>query len=185
MKIKDAEEQLLEVKGVFDSLKVPFWLSGGTLLAAVRDKKFFDWDHDIDLVMLDKDYYKGFEENFTGFRQFPIRYFMNRTTVFDLKKTTDLRFNIFIAMRNTEKGVYMKLAPPLVDNPKTLWKIEDVETPYYVDFIGEKFRVPNNPEKMLEEQYGKGWREPVKSGLSWRDHWVSLKGKGYLGSLDK
>ena len=186
MNLVNAKEQLLEVKGVFDSLNVPFWLSGGTLLGAIRDKDLFEHDHDIDLVMLKKDYYNGFEKNFTGFQQFPIdTYFLSKVTLFDLKKTNDLRFNIFVAYKNSEKGVYMKLAPPLVTNPKTLWAVEDVETETYTEMWGEKFRIPANPEKILEEHYGENWRTPVKKGLSWRDHWVDLKKGDYLKGLEE
>ena len=48
MNIPDATDQLLEIKRIFDSLGKPFWLIAGTLLAAVRDKEFFSWDHDMD-----------------------------------------------------------------------------------------------------------------------------------------
>ena len=186
MIVQVARDQLLEIKGVFDSLKVPFWLSGGTLLGAIRDKDLFEWDHDIDLFMLHKDYYPGFEKHFTGFTAYPLIYYINKVSLFDLKKNPEnpaLRINVFLGVKNPEKGVYMKLAPPLVNNAKTLWKIEDVETPCYVDLLGEKFRVPNDPEKILESHYG-DWRTPIKEGLEWRKHWVKLDTKEYLEGLE-
>ena len=33
----------------FDEKKIFYWLDWGTLLGAIRNKKIFDWDHDIDI----------------------------------------------------------------------------------------------------------------------------------------
>ena len=46
---------LKEVKKAFDNYKVNIILDGGTLLGAYRDKKFIEWDDDIDFVMWMKD----------------------------------------------------------------------------------------------------------------------------------
>lgn len=40
---------LVEVKRVLDDSDIEFWLDCGTLLGAVRDRKFIPWEHDIDL----------------------------------------------------------------------------------------------------------------------------------------
>jgi len=45
----DARIDLLrEVKEVLDKHEIEFWLTGGTLLGAVRDGRFISWDPDID-----------------------------------------------------------------------------------------------------------------------------------------
>ena len=49
MKEDVAIEALRQVKKVFDKHAIEFWLDMGTLLGAVRDKKFISWDSDIDL----------------------------------------------------------------------------------------------------------------------------------------
>lgn len=36
------------LKEIFDRHKIEYWLDEGTLLGAVREKKFIEWDHDID-----------------------------------------------------------------------------------------------------------------------------------------
>ncbi len=40
---------LRQVKEVLDEHNIDFWLDCGTLLGAVREDKFLDWEHDIDL----------------------------------------------------------------------------------------------------------------------------------------
>ena len=55
MEIKDqAVQNLKDIKGILDELKITFWLDGGTALGAYRDKGFCDGDEDdIDLCTWD------------------------------------------------------------------------------------------------------------------------------------
>jgi len=61
--IDEAKERLAiadlkEIKEVFDRYDIEFWLDCGTLLGAVRDRKFISWDCDIDLGTWEKDIVK-------------------------------------------------------------------------------------------------------------------------------
>jgi len=40
------------LKEIFDKHNIEYWLDEGTLLGAVREKKFIEWDHDIDFGVL-------------------------------------------------------------------------------------------------------------------------------------
>jgi len=48
----EAVESLQIVKNILDKYNIDYWLDEGTLLGAVREKRFIPWDHDIDLAML-------------------------------------------------------------------------------------------------------------------------------------
>ena len=55
MNEQKAIKTLKEVKTVFDNHGVVFWLNYGTLLGAIQQGKFFDWDIDIDISSWYKD----------------------------------------------------------------------------------------------------------------------------------
>ena len=63
MTIKEAaKENLLEMANILESLKIVFWLDGGTLLGAYRDKDFCDGDED-DIDMFTWSNYAVFTED--------------------------------------------------------------------------------------------------------------------------
>lgn len=51
-------EMLTYIDGVCAKYGIPYWLSSGTLLGAVRHGGFIPWDDDVDIELLRKDYKK-------------------------------------------------------------------------------------------------------------------------------
>lgn len=58
MDLDIALDALKIVKSVFDEHGLTFTLAAGTLLGAVREKKFMGWDYDTDLSCSDTDFHK-------------------------------------------------------------------------------------------------------------------------------
>ena len=54
------QERMLEVLEVIDTIcqrhNIPYWLSGGSMLGAVRHQGFIPWDDDLDIEMLRPDF---------------------------------------------------------------------------------------------------------------------------------
>ncbi len=49
MKEEDLIHSLETIKLILDEKKIDYWLDAGTLLGAIREKRFLPWDYDIDL----------------------------------------------------------------------------------------------------------------------------------------
>lgn len=144
---------LIDVNNTCKEFNVKCWLQDGTLLGLIRDNKLIEWDNDADMAchgsdwnpkILDELKKKGFRiEGRPGIgprmtrRNNSVDIFLYRTEDNGLwswsafKKRTEYRFDM----------------PPFNLIEKEFW--------------GEKFLIPEDPEKWLEIKYGKNWRTPV------------------------
>jgi len=91
-----------------------------------------------------------------------------------LKKT--VRIDVMLLFHNPELESYVILSPPYVWNlGRTMYPERWVDTPQYIEFLGESFRIPLHSECMLISEYGPDWMKPVKSGLYWRKYWAFIE----------
>jgi lipopolysaccharide cholinephosphotransferase len=154
--INIAKENLLLLKDIFDKNNIKFWLIYGTLLGAVRDKDFIKHDFDTDLGLFYSDIDKLYDikqqlesNEFQLIRtKFPddLITFMRKDEYIDLglfNTKKSLFTNFWIYQKNKEKFSYFK-------------KFDQI------NFLGDKFLVPNNYLNFIKEHYGKNWKVPIK-----------------------
>lgn len=151
-----AKENLLLVHKVFTERKIKFWLMFGTLLGAVREGNFIEWDHDVDVGVLADDF--GFW--FPALTELQEEGFEIIRTIVDKGKdclVTILRKNYYIdfyVMSRYRRGWCFGNRYELKD-----YYSEFIE----VKFLGEWFLIPSRLDEWLIEHYGKDWQVPKKN----------------------
>ena len=156
-----AAGRLAEVKRVFDEQGVTFWLRSGTCLGVVREGRFIPWDDEMDTAsvigmhgltvetidrVVDAFRARGFAvQALSGPRYVTVSFTK------DAVRTDWTCYRIVNGRAYEFPGVELPLR--LFDNLKE------------VEFIGERFLIPNPPEEYLEAKYGPEWRTPKGPGF--------------------
>jgi len=157
--IKQATQDLLEIKAVLDNLRIKFWLTHGTLLGAIREKSFIGTDGDMDIRILAEDWSPKICEAFIAmnFRCASIRHYPPLITKLSLRKRvkTDLALEYYYP----PDDVYICLTKN-PDDHMTIIASNLYKGDYFIQFLGRQFRVPNPPEQLLEWYYG-NWKVPT------------------------
>jgi len=147
---------------------IRYYLAMGTLLGAIREDKFIEYDHDIDVGVFYNEYNIDVEngnENFIFKKQ-----------IGDIKtgaefcfehKQTKVNVDIFITYTVVNDDESYTWTPTFYGkcdkavNKMCRWK----NYMFYLvntDFIGREFLIPNDPVKYLEEHYGLNWNIPLQ-----------------------
>ena len=155
-----AEEMLREAKQIMDQLEVVFFLRQGTCLGAVRDSNLIPWDDDLDL---------GSVFRLNGLSERSID-----------RVVAAFRDNgYFVKVEGNDHYINAAMTKSSMRMDWTCYRIIDDNIFHYpgirlpirlftelkeIEFIGEKFLVPNPPEEYLRIKYGPSWMTPKKKG---------------------
>ena len=152
---------LMEAKQLLDQLGVTFFLRQGTCLGAIRDKGFIPWDDDIDL---------GSVIGLHGLTEKSVD-----------RVAAAFKDNGFITkVERQDQCISVPMLKSSIRTDWTCYRIIDDSIFHYpgvripvrlftylkeIDFIGERFHVPDPPEEYLCLKYGADWRVPKKTGF--------------------
>lgn len=177
---KDAFIDLCEIKKVFDSFGVKFFVSYGACLGWIRDKDFIKYDDDIDLVVVEKIDYKtrkdiGYKLLQLGFETQPIAFNVcgrlepvepgyngdNETGVIVCHKRINTTIFFFKEEDCPQHGKEMVCIPKyagkkLICSPSKFYEKGEI-----FKFKGEKFLLPSPVKEYLTFTYG-DWKIKVK-----------------------
>lgn len=154
--LKNREKAMKEAYSVLTGLGAKFWLTGGSLLGAVRDNDFIPWDDDIDMDML--------EEHFI-----PLMYQLKESLVsagFIVRLSAAKKFPKISFFKYGQKisiGALRKSGRWLT-RPKHVYPAKCFYTDGTIMFKGLKFLVPYPAEAYLEHCY-KNWKTPMRSNV--------------------
>jgi hypothetical protein len=159
------QRNLKEAKQILDRMGVVFLLQSGSCLGAVRDNAFITWDDDIDLASV---------IGVNGLTVAKIDSVMAvfRETGYYCKKNSTILDGPPYAISHSVIKDHARVdwscmfvvdsvihSYPGVQVPATLFI-----NPKEIEFLGEKFFVPNPPEEYLRLKYGPEWNVPKKAG---------------------
>jgi hypothetical protein len=160
-----AKRVLKEIKQILDGLGITFFLRKGTCLGAVRDNELIPWDDDLDIGSLIG--YKGLTEKSVD---------RVVTALKDngyLIKVDHLDYAIsVVTLKSSIRTDWM--VHRIIDDSTFHWPGVRIPARLFTDtkqinFIGEKFHVPNPAEEYLRFMYGTEWKIPKKAGSYEKD----------------
>ena len=156
-----AAGRLLEVKRVFDEQGATFWLRSGTCLGVVREGRFIPWDDEMDTASVIGMHGLTVETVDRVIDAFRARGFAAQV----------LRNARYIAISLVKDGIRTDWTCYHTVNGRA-YEFPGIELPLRlfdnlkeVEFIGERFLVPNPPEEYLQAKYGPDWRTPKGPGF--------------------
>jgi len=159
--IENTTKALKEVKEILDGLGITFFLMSGTCLGAIRENGLIPWDDDVDIGSVFS--HHGCEEESL---EAMVTTFRNKGFLTKLLRNGPHAFLPFIkySAKISWTGFYIidgKIEQyPSINMPASFFT--DLKE---IDFLGEKFYVPNPPEEYLRLKYGNEWRIPKKHGV--------------------
>lgn len=194
-------ELLIEIKDIFNKLEIPFWLNYGTLLGIYRDNKMVDDDLDLATLYIDKikeneskfnEY--GFDLQFLyngvlmtrgkeecGFQEYTIENDTIKNYTATMYTERYFAHKLFRLMRRKKAATFAlhPLFRVLGGTFVTYLISKDYVLPLKeIEFEGEKFPIPNNPDEYLKYFYGNKWKTPMAdySSTVSRKNYYSYKG---------
>ena len=163
----------------FESEGINYSLDFGTLLGAVRERDFIEWDDDLDLCVFDYDVPKIMAalprlkniNNWVSTRTWDLD--IQGQTLGKLRSGKVYNRELLIFKGRIHADLYIKYR--LEDGWYWQSHGKPCRAPHHfhdsyetIDFLGRSVRVPADTEAYLAHSFGDDWRTPVGGG--WKDH---------------
>jgi Flp pilus assembly protein TadD len=157
-----AHRALLDAGRLLDAAQLPFFLAFGTLLGVVRNGDLLSFDKDVDLGLWWNADRARVQASLTGDRTFRLS---GETSL-----ASEAQRRRQLSLVHVPTGVSVDLDFFRIDGAHAVAGIDHRPVPLEcrlrrfglreLDFLGRRWRIPDPPERFLEDMYGPDWRTP-------------------------
>ena len=151
MDVAVAERLLLEVKEVMDRLGVEFFLRQGTCLGAIRENGFIPWDDEMDtasVIGLHGLTEETIDRVIDAFTENGYYVHVGRSARY-------IGIGVVKSSIRADWTCHRIIGDSIYEYPAVRSPVRLFTQLKEIDFIGEKFLVPNPPEEYLRLKYGR------------------------------
>jgi hypothetical protein len=163
--LTDLIDMLPYLTKLLEANEIKYWLDWGTLLGAVRNGRIIPWDFDIDLGIFSDDIAKALQLRVDVWKD-----------GYDIEPCSVLPSKLlFYKKDNHGDAFHIDLDSWTIDgdiarstfNPDIIHTMEELSVLVDIEFEGQLYPAPREPEKVLERLFGEDWRTPKVSVGNW------------------
>ena len=167
-----AHETLREAKQIFDRMNVVFFLRQGTCLGVIREGALIQWDDDLDLGSVLG--LNGMDESSIE----PVVAAFRDSGYFAEIDISDQYINAAMIKSSVriDWSSFRIIDGEVLHYPGLRFPLRLFTDLKEIDFIDQKFRVPNPPEEYLSIKYGDSWMTPKRA--DWTNDVVDMIPQG-------
>lgn len=155
-KRKAIASDLLACKTAFDQAGIPWVIMGGIALGYGRYNDIMSWDTDVDIGVFVELTTKEWQLLYNSLNKNGFKFLNDKIDFIWCNRNTE--FNMFLFHKN---GDYYEAFPTTTPGLKFVEKAKWYDTPKIVDFLGDKYPMPNHLEDFLNAHYGKNWKTNI------------------------
>jgi len=151
-----ARENLKKFNSILEETEIKYGLYFGTLLGAIREKHFIEYDEDTDIFVLGE-YKDSFMNLLFKFREVNLELIRYKEHYLSLMSNNEYIDVYFFYER---KRFFVKKR---IHNNRDVINARYLDNLVKIDFLGMNIPVPNQSKKVLKILYGKNWRIPLEN----------------------